>query len=118
MYVSGAQTGLNLLVKRTGYAGDFQAPMVVNPFHTSEDVIRNVGMNILSAGGRQADVSFSMPLQEEYGLLKPGMLLEVTGGGSGAWRGMVRGISVTANWNDQGPEVAQSATIERHYGSF
>ena len=118
VYVSGAQTGLNLLVKRTGYAGDFQAPMVVNPFHTSEDVIRNVGMNILSAGGRQADVSFSMPLQEEYGLLKPGMLLEVTGGGSGAWRGMVRGISVTANWNDQGPEVAQSATIERHYGSF
>lgn len=118
VYVSGEQTGLNLLVKRTGYAGDFQAPMVVSPFHTSEDVIRNVGMNVLSAGGKQADVSFSMPLQEEYGLLKPGMLIEVTGGTSGAWRGMVRGTSVTASWNDQGPEVAQSATIERHYGSF
>lgn len=116
--VSGEQTGFNLLVKRTGTAGDFQAPMIVSPFHTTESVIRNVGTNILSAGGRQAAVSFSMPLEEEYGLLTPGMLIEVTGGSSGAWRGMVRGISVTANWNDQGPEVTQSATLERHYGSF
>jgi hypothetical protein len=119
VYVSGENTGVTAFVKRTGTAGEFQAPMFVNPMISAAAAARNKGMSILSAGGKQATVSLDLPMEASLGLVTPGVMVEVTNGGLGtapAWRGIVRSSSVAANWG-RGLTVNQSLRVERHYGS-
>jgi hypothetical protein len=119
VYVSGENTGVTAFVKRTGTAGEFQAPMFVNPMISAASAARNKGMSILSAGGKQATVSLDLPMEASLGLVSPGVMVEVTNGGLGtapAWRGIVRSSSVAANWG-RGLTVNQSLRVERHYGS-
>jgi hypothetical protein len=119
VYVSGENTGVTAFVKRTGTAGEFQAPMFVNPMISAAAAARNKGMSILSAGGKQATVSLDLPMEASLGLVSPGVMVEVTNGGLGtapAWRGIVRSSSVAANWG-RGLTVNQSLRVERHYGS-
>jgi hypothetical protein len=119
VYVSGENTGVTAFVKRTGTAGEFQAPMFVNQMISAAAAARNKGMSILSAGGKQATVSLDLPMEASLGLVTPGVMVEVTNGGLGtapAWRGIVRSSSVAANWG-RGLTVNQSLRVERHYGS-
>ena len=117
VYVSGEATGVTALVKRTGTAGDFQAPMYVGPMVSAAAAARQKGISILSAGGKQAKVSVSVPMEPSLGLVTPGMLLEVQKSETNKWRGLVRGTSISANWG-HGLTVEQAITIERHYGGL
>lgn len=120
VYVSGENTGVTAFVKRTGTAGDFQAPMFVNPMISATAAARSKGKAILSAGGKQAQVGLELPMEPTLGLLTPGMLIEVTNGGYGteaAWRGLVRSTAISAAWGD-GLTVSQSIDLERHYGGL
>lgn len=118
VYVSGESTGVTAFVKRTGTAGDFQAPMFVNPMISHTSAARNKGVSILSSGGKQASVSLDLPMEQTLGLISPGLMVEVTNGGLGnapAWRGIVRSSNVSANWG-RSLTVNQSLQVERHYG--
>ncbi len=119
VYVSGENTGVTALVKRTGTAGDYQAPMFVSPMISHADAARSKGISILSAGGKQAAVGLDLPMVDGLGLITPGMLIEVTGtGGAGnAWRGMVNSTALSATWNN-GLTVNQSIELERHFGGL
>jgi hypothetical protein len=120
VYVSGENTGVLALVKRTGTAGDVQAPMFINPMISHLSAARNKGLSILSAGGAQAEISLQIAMESSLGLLTPGMLIEVTNGGLGSaapWRGLVRSTSLSASWS-QGLTVTQGITLERHYGGL
>lgn len=120
VYVSGETTGVTALVKRTGTAGNIQAPTYVSPMISASAAARQKGLSILSAGGKQAEVNLEMPLLASFGLMTPGLLVEITNGGAdteAAWRGLVRGVALSAAFTD-GLTVSQSVTLERHYGGL
>lgn len=120
VYVAGESTGVLAFVKRTGTAGELQAPMFVNPVISANAAARQKGLSIISAGGKQAEVSLELPLLSSLGLVTPGLLIEVVNGGAdaeNAWRGLVRGVSIAANFGSA-LEVTQSINLERHYGVF
>jgi hypothetical protein len=120
VYVSGENTGVLALVKRAGTAGDYQAPMFVNPMISAASAARSKGLSILSSGGRQANVGLQLIMEPTIGLLTPGMIIEVNNAGVGseaAWRGLVKSTSIAANWSN-GLSVTQSINVERHYGGL
>lgn len=116
IYVSGENTGVTALVRRTGTAGDNQAPMIVNQLVTDEAAARQLGTNELSKGGKQAAVSIDLPLIADIGLLLPSMLVDFelpcTGGTDlEPWRGIVQGVSVSATQ----AKVIQTVDLLRRY---
>lgn len=120
VYVSGQNVGVNDLIRRNGTAGDYLAPMVVDQMIGDSVASALRGTSILSAGGKQASVGLSVPLHASLGVLTPGMLIEVVNGGFGtepAWRGLIRGVSISAAWN-RSLKINQSVEVERHYGDI
>jgi hypothetical protein len=118
VYVSGENTGVTALVKRTGTAGDFQAPMFVNPMISHTSAARNKGISLLSAGGKQARIGLDLPMESSLGLVTPGMLIQVQPSGNGTgWKGLARSTNISAAWG-QGLTVNQSIELERHYGGL
>lgn len=121
VYVTGENTGVTALVRKSGTIGDFQAPSFTGAMISSNLAARLKGISILSAGGKQATVGLELPMEQSVGLLTPGMLIEVTNGGYGteaAWRGLIRSTSIEARRTNQSLTVSQSVDLERHYGGF
>ena len=117
VYVSGENTGVTALVKRTGTDGAFQAPMYVNPMISHSSAARNKGISLLSAGGKQARVGMDLPMESSLGLVTPGTLIAVQPTTGGAWRGLVRSTNISAAWGG-GLTVNQALELERHYGGL
>jgi len=126
VYVHGQSPGGILAhVKRSGTAGDRLAETIVDPLITDPAPARARGIAALATTGRQATETHELPLSDDLGgLIEPGRMIEAgsdNGGGfQGDWRGLVRGLSVTANAkraSNGGVSLAvrQSLTIERHY---
>lgn len=118
IYVSGENTGVTALVKRTGTDGAEQAPMIVNQLITDEPAARQLGMTELSKGGKQAMISIDLPIIAETGLLLPAMLIDFEVACAGScdvdlipWRGIVRGISIDVSEE----KVIQTIELERRY---
>lgn len=110
VHVSGTTSnGFLGQVRRTGTAGDIEAPMIVEPLITAPEAARQRGRAVISDTGRQALVSLSLPLLPETGLIMPGKFLEYTDGGS-TRRGIVR--SSALSW--QRPRMRQDITLETH----
>jgi hypothetical protein len=80
--------------------------MVVDPLITHIDAARERGRQILCAGGKRADVTLTLPLSADIGLIKPGQLVEVL---DPAFRGYVDAVSINARRVD----VIQTVTLER-----
>lgn len=119
VYVMGENTGVSAWVKRTGTDGAFLAPPVVNQMVTHESAARSKGISILSAGGKQADITLTLPLHPDLGLLAPGRVMEVvTDIGVGApWRGLSRGVAINAQTKNS-LVIRQALRLERHYGGL
>lgn len=126
VYVHGQSPGGILAnVKRYGTAGDRRAETIVDPLITDPAPARARGIAALAATGRQATETHELPLASDLGgLVTPGRMIEVgqEQGGSfqGQWRGLVRGLSLSANAsraNNGGTQltVRQRITVERHY---
>ncbi|WP_136069334.1 hypothetical protein [Modicisalibacter radicis] len=106
-------------MKRRGTAGDRLADTIVDPLITDPVPARARGT------ARQATEAHDLPISDDLGgLIEPGQMIEAsedTGGGfEGDLRGLVRGLSVTANAkraSNGGVSLAvrQSLTIERPY---
>lgn len=102
------------LIKRTGTAGSYAPPMVTSDLITTNDVARSRGIAMLSDTGDMADVSITMPLHADFGILKPATLIGVNDGEQ--WVGMVRGTSIKGKLSSQQTlEIEQSLSIERHF---
>lgn len=115
VFVAGERQGVVGRVIRRGSAGNYLAPMVVDPLITHADAARERGRRLLADSGRQARVTLELPLLPSLGLLEPGRLIAV-GDGTDAWRGLVRGTQFVAQWNDA-LTVRQTIELERHYGA-
>lgn len=107
VFVSGQGQGPLVGVKRAGSAGDLVAPGVVDPLITHVDAGRQRGISILGDTGRRADVSLSLPVLPETGVIPPGQYIEYADGTT-TYFGITRSVRVDVTW----PKVRQSITVE------
>lgn len=115
IYTSGTVAGKLRRTIRAGTAGDVAAQMVTDALLTDTLAHIQRARSELGRGGWQADVSLSCPLDTsagQPGLLDVGMLLELVDS-DGAWRGLVRGVTVAAS--NASPDVRQTVKVERHF---
>ncbi|MGU3628002.1 hypothetical protein, partial [Comamonas sp. C24C] len=112
IYVAGGSVGGVLgHVVRSLSARDKLAPQIQDDLITHADAARMRGSWALAASGNKLQHSISMPVLTggtNPGILNPGQLLEVADT-DGIWRGLVRGVSVSASM----PRVRQQVTVER-----
>jgi len=94
---------------RSGTAGDSVADMVTHPLITHSDAVMQRGLSILSDTGAQANVSLSLQVRPETGVIHPGSLVQYEEGAE-TFLGLVRSVAV--NW--QRPVLRQSITLETH----
>lgn len=110
VYVSGQDGGVLGYVSITGSGGTRVAPTQVNRLITHADAARQKGRAILGDTGRQANVTISLPITNDTGLIAVGNMLRINETGD-VWQGLVRRVNVSAAW----PKVTQSVELERHY---
>lgn len=112
VYVSGeTQGGVLGHVVRSGTAGDVLAPQVTDALVTHELAARQRGSSVLAAAAITKRQPITVPLLtggSNPGLILPGYLIEVVEPGE-TWRGLVRGLTVTAGM----PTVRQQLDVER-----
>lgn len=112
IYVTGGSVGgVQGHVVRSLSARDKLAPSVQDDLITHADAARMRGQWVLAAGGNKLLQTISMPVLtggSNPGIVRPGQLLEVADT-DGTWRGLVRGVSVSAAL----PKVRQQLTVER-----
>lgn len=112
IYVTGGPVGgVNGHVVRALDARDKLAPQIQDDLITHADAARMRGSWALAASGNKLIQTINMPVLTggtRPGILQPGQLLEVDDL-DGTWRGLVRGVSVSATL----PKVRQQITVER-----
>jgi hypothetical protein len=112
IYVTGGSAGgVQGHVVRALSARDKLAPAVQDDLITHTDAARLRGQWALASSGNKLLHTISMPVLTggTYpGIVRPGQLLEVLDT-DGAWRGLVRGVNVSATL----PRVRQQLTVER-----
>jgi hypothetical protein len=109
--VSGSRSG-GVVVQATlnGSAGATPAPQVVEPMITAVQAGLERARTVLFNCGRQSEVSLTLPLTVDTGLLVPGLVGSVSTG-TQAWMGMVSKVSISANL----ASVSQHVDIVRHF---
>lgn len=110
VFVAGT-TGDGVLgqVTRAGTAGDSVADMVTHALMTDVVGVAQRGLPILSDTGAQADVTLSLQVRPDTGVIQPGALVQYEEGAE-TFLGLVRSVAV--NW--QRPVLRQSITLETH----
>lgn len=111
VFVSGQQSGILGQVTRTGTAGDTVAPMVTDPLITHADAARQRGLSILGDTGRVANVTLSLPVLAETGIISVGKFVRYVDGAV-TRKGIVRSSSVSVGAS--AVDVRQQITLETH----
>lgn len=109
VYVSGQQQGVLGQVTRAGTAGDLLAPMLTDALITHADAARQRGISVLSDVGRQANLSLSLPVLPETGIITPGKFVRYVDAGVNRL-GIVRSTSVEAGF----PVVRQTLGVQTY----
>lgn len=109
VYVMGQQVGVNGRVTRTGTAGDYLAPTIVDPLITQAVAARQRGIAVLSDTGRIATVGLRLPVLAETGIIAPGSYVKYVDGGIERI-GLTRSVSVDVGL----PAIWQTLGVETH----
>ncbi|WP_339079616.1 hypothetical protein [Pseudomonas sp. TMP9] len=117
-YVSGTSSGVSMLVRRAGTAGDNPTADVFDDWLTGEAANRARGVHELSKGGNIEIVGFTLPLfpfadDKGVGLVLPGMLCRVPEE-AGAWEGLCLAVDISAEGTGAS-RVQQQLKLERHH---
>ncbi|MEO1868692.1 hypothetical protein R1T44_07010 [Cobetia amphilecti] len=111
VWLHGDTGGIQAQIIRQGTAGDQLAPTVVDALITDQAPAQSRGIAELAATLRQSTESLQMPLAASLGgLLLPGMMIECDG-----WRGVSRGVSVSASLQGRALSVRQSIELQRFH---
>jgi len=108
VFVSGQGQGILGQITRAGTPGDLAAGMVTDPLITHVEAARQRGLAILGDTGRQAQVTISLPVLAETGVIAPGKFVRYVDGAV-TRLGLVRSTSVST-----GKQVRQSLVLETH----
>lgn len=110
VFVAGTNSaGVLGQVTRSGTAGDSVAPMLTHALTTDVNAVAQRGLAVFSDTGAQANVSLSLQVRPETGVILPGAFVQYEDGAE-THLGLVRATSV--NW--QRPVLRQSITLETH----
>ena len=109
VFVAGQQGGVLAHITRAGTDGGTPAPMITDPLIAHADAGRQRGLAILSDTGRQAQISLSLPVLEETGIILPGQLVQYSESGN-THLGLARAVDVTGSF----PKVRQTIRLETH----
>lgn len=109
VYVMGQQVGVNGRVTRTGTAGDYLAPTIVDPLITQAVAARQRGIAVLSDTGRIATVGLRLPVLTETGIIAPGSYVKYVDGGVERI-GLTRSVQVEVGL----PAIWQTLGVETH----
>lgn len=104
--------GVRVVCTRTGTGGDDPLPSVTEDLCTSVICGTERGRVELDATGPSSDQSIALPILPASGVILPGKLIEVTEGAND-WRGLGRGVAITAQRLENGWGVGQTLSIER-----
>lgn len=110
VYVSGTANGILGLVRKTGTAGDVLAPMETNDLVTSQEVARMLGGSILAKTGKIATLNLTLPVLDETGIIKPGMLIKYVAD-SEEYMGVVTKTQIGMQ---SYPSLRQTIEVEAH----
>ncbi|MGY3728005.1 MULTISPECIES: hypothetical protein [Cobetia] len=111
IWLHGDTGGIQAQIIRQGTAGDQLAPTVVDALITDQAPAQARGIAELAATLRQSTESLQMPLAASLGgLLLPGMMIECDD-----WRGVSRGVSVSASLQGRALSVRQSIELQRFH---
>ncbi len=109
VYVSGQSQGVLGQVTRQGTAGDILAPMVTDALITTAAAARQRGLAVLGDTGKQLELSLSLPVLSETGIIQPGMYVQYADG-TVTRTGIVRSTQVAVGE----VEVKQTLGVEVH----
>lgn len=101
----GASGGRLDLVKKTDTPGDDLAPIVIDDLATDEIMTRQRGLRVLGDTGTFANVTISMPILTQTGIIRPGTLIQYNNR-----IGMVRSVSVAV----ESCKTTQTLELETH----
>ena len=125
IYVSGQNSGVEGLIKRTGSAGDIQLPPVTDPLIVHIDAARELGRTKLAQADALKLETLRYPLlppggSGNPGIFMPGVLIqqtELTEWAATPWRGQVMTNQIDAVHSaapGSALSVRQTLTVERH----
>ncbi len=102
-------------VYRTTQARDAEAPTQSHDLYTDRDAIVPAGTAILSDSGIHIDYTLKMRWSDKYSiaLAQLGHVWQVNDP-EGAWRGVVTGVSIDTDQNNDAPTAWQTVTIDRY----
>lgn len=102
-------------VYRQAQARDANAPSQAHALYTDRDVIVPAGTAILSDSGTHGDYTISLRWMEKYSLplAQMGQVWQVNDP-EGAWRGVVTGVGIDTNLDNDAPTVWQTVSIDRY----
>lgn len=109
VYVSGQQAGILGQVTITGTDGGILAPMQVDPLITTVEVATQRGLSILGETGRVANITLSLPVLPETGIIPPGKFVRYTDNGV-VRIGIVRSVGVQIGR----PSISQTIQVESY----
>lgn len=109
VYVSGVGQGVNGEVVRTGTPGDLEAPMVTHAVITDIEAARQRGIAELSAAGARQNVTISLQVLPQTGLIVPGKTVRYVDR-AGPRLGISRGVSYSIDGSSA--KVRQSVQLE------
>ncbi len=107
VFITGVDQGIVARVKRTGTAGDQVAPMIAHPLISHPVAAEQMGISVLSAGGRKATMQLTMPVLDEIGIIEHCRLIEFSDSGK-TRRGVTCANNITGVW----PTLRQTITVE------
>lgn len=109
IHISGSSIGgVNGHVRRTGSAGDIEAPMIVDALITSEIAVRQRGIAELANTGPSAVYSLAFPVFPEVGIIDPGTVIRYVD--THNLTGIVSGVSIVT----QGSTVRQTIEFQTY----
>lgn len=113
IYVSGQAYGVLGRVVRSGTAADKEAPQVSHALIGDATAVRQRGLAELGDTGKQLLVTIDMDISTDVPLAQLNQLAAIDPSESN-WRGLVRGLKVTAERPNDALVVSQSVQLERH----
>ncbi len=102
MVSGGVNEGIVLIAKRADTGGLTYAPSAVDTLITHLDAAEPRAIQELADAWPMRRYTLELPLQATpagAGLIEPGTVLDFADGEDDGWRGLVIGVSVSANWN-------------------
>lgn len=110
--------GVGADVWRRGTDREPRAQLLSHALYTNEIICEAAGMNALSKSGVHKQETVTLPIANKYGLHRAelGQIWQIQES-TGAWQGIVTGVTVSVKIEHDAPVVTQTINVDRYLGT-